>query len=314
MEIIGFGQALPTQTINNEELIARHQINTTNDWIIVRTGIQTRRLVTTGETGVKLAVAAAKQALASSASQEKRNIDGIIVGTYSSDWGGIPSNACLIQKELGLARTGWAFDLSAACSGLIYAFFQAEAILKAGLARRLLVIGVEVNSWVLDWSDRDTAILFGDGACAFLLGRGRSRQKIFLDHWLMADGDGALDLTIARHGRMKMTGKKIYRFAVNALEETIQMICDRNNLRPTEINYFIPHQANQRIVESVADKLQLPRDKFLTNLDRLGNTGSASAGLVLVEALTRKIIQPGDFIILAAVGGGYTWGGSLLKW
>jgi len=325
--IVGWGHYLPERVVTNDEL--SHLVDTSDEWIVQRTGIHTRHIAAPHETTATLAFEAAARAL-TVADLHPSQIELIIVAT-STPGHMFPSTACLVQDYLGASRAG-AFDLSAACSGFVYALQMASQSIATGSVRNALVIGAETMSRVIDWSDRGTCILFGDGAGAVVL-KGSSVPGGVMATTLRSDGSGADLLSLpalyhnpvpiagaeyAHNGHHKnivdMDGRQVYRFATNVIATSVQDVLKQSGLTLDEIALIIPHQANARIIETAARKLKLPLEKFYLNLDHTGNTSAASIPLALCEAIAAGRLKPDDNIVFVGFGGGLTWGASLVKW
>lgn len=325
--IVGWGHYLPERVVTNDEL--SHLVDTSDEWIVQRTGIRTRHIAAPHETTATLAFEAAARAL-TVADLHPSQIELIIVATSTPEYM-FPSTACLVQDYLGASRAG-AFDLSAACSGFVYALQMASQSIATGAVRNALVIGAETMSRVIDWSDRGTCVLFGDGAGAVVL-KGSSVPGGVMATTLRSDGSGAdlLSLPALYHnpvpivgaefthnGHHKnivdMDGRQVYRFATNVIAASVQDVLKQSGLTLDEIALIIPHQANARIIETAARKLKLPLEKFYLNLDHTGNTSAASIPLALCEAIAEGRLRPDDNIVFVGFGGGLTWGASLVKW
>lgn len=318
--IAGCGAYLPERIITNQELATL--VDTTDEWITSRTGIQERHVAADGEKTSDLALAAARAALAS-ASIDAGDLDFIIVATATPDET-FPATATVVQKELGMT-TGAAFDLQAVCSGFIYALSVADNFIKAGAGDRILVIGAETFSRILDWEDRTTCVLFGDGAGAVVLqaeeGNGDCEDRGILGTCLHSDGrnhdalyvDGGPSSTKTT-GYLRMNGKEVFRHAVVNLASVINEALDDVGLTADDVDWIVPHQANQRILDSTARRLGLPRDKIISTIARHANTSAASVPLALAEAVADGRIKPGHLVLMEAMGGGFTWGSCLARW
>jgi 3-oxoacyl-[acyl-carrier-protein] synthase-3 len=314
--VVGTGSYLPARIVTNAELA--RTIDTSDAWIRTRTGIRERRVAAPAEQTSDLALHAAREALAA-ARIAAADVDAIIVATTTPDMI-FPSTACALQSKLG-ARGGPAFDVQAVCSGFVYAIALADRMLAAGMARNALVVGAEVYSRILDWSDRGTCVLFGDGAGAAVLVP--SRVPGILSAHLHADGSHREMLcvpgTIAE-GRVigspfvRMEGQAVFKFAVRVLAEVADEALRANGLDASAIDWMIPHQANIRIIDATAKKLGVPMDKVVTTVERHANTSAASIPLALDEAVRDGRIRDGQRVMLLAVGGGFTWGSTLLNW
>lgn len=316
----GCGAYLPERILTNAELARR--VDTSDEWIVQRTGIRQRRVAADGEKTSDLAIAAAAQAL-NRAAMRPSDIDLIVLATATPDHT-FPATATRVQSALGMVR-GAAFDVHAVCSGFLYALAVADSFLRLGHAGTALVIGAETFSRILDWSDRSTCVLFGDGAGAVVLraeqGNGRSTDRGVISNHLHSDGryhdllyvDGGPSST-RTVGHLKMAGREVFRHAVTNLSTVVGEALDANGLCAGDIDWVVPHQANLRILNSTAAKLGLSMDKFVLTLDRHANTSAASIPLALAEAVGDGRIKRGDLCLLEAMGGGLTWAASLLRW
>ena len=321
LAVLGTGFAVPEREITNDALAAR--LDTSDAWIVSRTGIRTRRVLEDASVGTShLATAAARAALAR-ARLEPDAIDLLIVATASPDHP-IPSTACLVQAELG-ARPVPAFDLNAACSGFVYGLTLADHALATGAARYILLVGADALTRHVDWEDRSTAVLFGDGAGAVVLGRGEGLLGVHLG----SDGRRADDLRIEAGGsrhpldaatlvtrahKITMKGPEVFRAAVDAMADGLEAAAQRAGLRPDRLRWVFAHQANARILRGVAERLGITLAAFWMNLDRYGNTGAASIPIALAEASAAGHLQAGDLVGLTAAGAGLTWGAVILRW
>ncbi|MDX2264515.1 MAG: beta-ketoacyl-ACP synthase III [Hyphomicrobiales bacterium] len=314
------GAYLPQNRVSNDDLAKR--MDTSDEWITERTGIKFRHLAAEGELTSDLGLAAARQALAR-AELEPGDIDLIVLATSTPD-NTFPATATTIQARLGVHR-GAAFDLQAVCSGFVYALSTADNFLKAGQHKRALVIGAETFSRILDWEDRTTCVLFGDGAGAVVLEAqsqpGGREDRGVLGSVLHADGrhtdklyvDGGPSST-RTVGHLRMQGKEVFRFAVNAISSVVEETMAAHDLTAADVAWFVPHQANKRILDGTAKKLGIDPDKIVITLDRHGNTSAASIPLALNAAYEDGRIKRGDLVLLEAMGGGFTWGATLLRW
>ncbi|MCX5619370.1 MULTISPECIES: beta-ketoacyl-ACP synthase III [Bombella] len=313
--LTGVGAALPKRAVSNDELAA--QIDTSDEWIRTRTGIRQRYLVSGDETAVSLAHKAAQNAL-DYAGKTADDVDAVIVATSTPDQV-FPSVAVRVQAALGMER-GFGFDVSAACSGFVYALSVADSMIRAGQVGRVLVIGVEVFSRLLDWEDRSTCVLFGDGAGAVLLESGAGEGEGILSTHLHADGhlgdllyvDGAVGCASGKVA-LKMQGREVFRHAVVNLAAAVDEALETNGLKGTDIQWMVPHQANLRIIEGMAKKLHLPAERVVVTVDRHANTSAASIPLALDEAVRDGRIKQGDLVLMEALGGGLTWGSALIR-
>lgn len=311
----GVGAYLPKKIVTNSDLST--YVETSDEWIQTRTGIKQRYLVSDEENALSMAVEAAKSAL-EHAHLKASDIDGIIVATSTPDEV-FPSVAVRVQAALGIER-GFGFDVSAACSGFIYALSTADAFIKSGQLKRVLVIGVEVFSRLIDWEDRTTCVLFGDGAGAVVLESGAQEGEGLLSTHLHSDGrygdilyvDGALGCS-TRSGTLKMQGREVFRHAVQHLSEAVDEALAAHNLSGSDIAWLVPHQANLRIIDGMAKRLALPAERVVVTVDRHANTSAASIPLALNEAVKDGRIQKGDLVLMEALGGGLTWGSALLR-
>lgn len=322
--LLGTGAYCPKRILANQDL--EKLVDTTDAWIIARTGIKERRIAAEGEVTSDMAVVAAWHAL-TMAGTKAEDLDMIIVATVSADMP-LPSCAVIVQAKLGAARA-FAFDVSAACAGSLYALSIADQFVKTGKAQRVLVIGAELLSRLVDWTDRNTCVLFGDAAGAMVVGPARDPGRGLLSTHLYSDGTAAGILSIPGGGskypqsaevlaknmhKIAMNGREIYKFAVRVLPQAILEALAANGLRVGDIDHIVSHQANARIVESVLGRLGVPLEKCWLNLERYGNTSSASLPISLDEANRAGRLQPGDLIAMMAIGAGMTWGSALMRW
>ncbi len=321
-KIISTGAYVPRRIVKNDEL--SKMVETNDEWITSRTGIKQRR-ISSGEKTYQMAAKAAKKAI-ENAGIEKEEIDMIILATISPDFF-MPSTANLVQAELGLVDIP-SFDVTAGCTGFVYGLQIADQFIKSKQSKTILVIGVEVLSKVVDWSDRNTCILFGDGAGAVILKS--SNQEGIICTYTGSQGDLREFLTLpavplknpflsipnnnGRPSNISMNGKEVFQFATRIMIKSISQVLKKSNLSIDDIDYIIPHQSNIRIIDYASRKLKVERKKFITNLDRFGNTSSASVPLALDEAHKKKMFCPGNRLIMVAFGGGLTWGSALLNW
>jgi len=322
--ILGLGSYAPAQIVTNDDLA--HRVETSDEWIRARTGIRERRIAADDETTSDLGAQASRRAIAA-AGLTPKDIDLVIVATITPDMP-FPSTACLIQHKLGM-RNVPAFDLEAACSGFLYTLDVAAALLRAGPYRHVLVVGAEKLSSIIDWQDRTTCVLFGDGAGAVVLGLDPRPGLGLLASRLGADGgDGdklcqpgggsaqpaSLASVESRQHFLKMQGREIFKSAVRVMEQSALELLESEGLRPDDVALVIPHQANSRIIDAIRERLELPPERVFLNLDRYGNTSAASIPLALDEAVQSGRLRPGDLVLLVAFGAGLTWGSTLLKW
>jgi 3-oxoacyl-[acyl-carrier-protein] synthase III len=314
--IAGTGSYLPATVLTNQDLEKR--IDTSDEWIFSRTGIRTRRVAAEGETTSDLAAQAARAAM-TAAGVGPEDIDLVVVATTTPDMV-FPSTACIVQRKLGIRR-GAALDVQAVCTGFVYALAIADKFIASAQHQRALVVGAEIFSRLLDWSDRRTCVLFGDGAGAVVLER--TEAPGILSTHLHADGEYADILCVpgglqggAVQGRafVHMDGQAVFRFAVRALEEVCAETLAANGLTGADIDWLVPHQANVRIIEATAQKLGLPPERVVMTLEHQGNTSAASVPLALDAAVRDGRIQHNHLVMLEAVGGGMTWGSVLMRW
>ncbi|WP_288300927.1 beta-ketoacyl-ACP synthase III [uncultured Veillonella sp.] len=321
--IIGTGSFLPDNVVTNHDL--EKMVDTSDQWIRERTGIEERRVAPEGMNASDMATEAAKKAL-EAAGLTAEDIDCIIVATLTGDMA-IPSTACIVQANLGATKAA-AFDLGAACSGFVYGLITAGSYVNMNMFKNVLVIGVEVLSRVLNWKDRGTCILFGDGAGAAVVStveEGYGMRGMDMG----ADGTGGMSLSIPSSGTamvpndqrieegltyIHMNGSEVYKFAVKTMGRTVLNALERANMELEELDCFIPHQANLRIIDSAAHRLKLSEDKVFVNLPKYGNTSAASIGIALDEAVRSGFVKKGDNVAFAGFGAGLTWAGLVMKW
>jgi 3-oxoacyl-[acyl-carrier-protein] synthase III len=315
--IVGTGSALPVRAVSNQELSER--VDTSDEWIVERTGIRSRHLAGEGETTASLATDAARAALAA-AGIAPQDIGLIILATCTPDQT-FPASATIVQDRLG-CHGGIAFDVGAVCSGFLYAVTVADSMLRTGAAERALVIGAETMSRILDWEDRTTCVLFGDGAGAIVLearevaedGPGILASRLHADgahnELLYVDGGPSTTGTV---GHIRMKGREVFRHAVVNLADVLGEVLADTSFKPEDVDWVVPHQANQRILDATAKKLGLPPEKVVVTVDRHANTSAASVPLALDAAVRDGRIKPGDLVMLEAMGGGFTWGASLVR-
>jgi len=318
--VLGVGAYLPQKVLTNADLAKI--VDTSDEWIQQRTGIRERHIAADGELTSDLATAAARAALAN-ANLEASDIDMIVMATATPD-NTFPAAAVTVQEKLGITR-GSAFDVQAVCSGFIYGLTTADAMIRAGHAEKVLVIGAETFSRILDWTDRATCVLFGDGAGAVVLGRtigsGTTADRGLLSSHLRSDGryrdklyvDGGPSST-GTVGHLRMEGREVYKHAVAKIGDVIEDAFLATGMTAADVDWFVPHQANVRIIDSTAVKFGIPLERVVRTVDRHGNTSAASIPLALAEASSDGRIQPGDLLLLEAMGGGFTWGASILRW
>ena len=318
--VLGCGSYLPGRVLTNAELALT--VETSDEWIVQRTGIHERRIAATGELTSDLALHAARAALAH-AKVDAQSIDLIVLATSTPDHT-FPASAVSVQAGLGITR-GAAFDLQAVCSGFVYALATVDGLLRTGAFQRALVVGSETFSRILDWKDRTTCVLFGDGAGAVVLDAqeqpGTREDRGLLTSHLRSDGrykdklyvDGGPSST-QTVGHLRMEGRDVFRYAVGAITDVIEAVFRDTGYTADDIDWFVPHQANKRIIDGAAHKLGIAPEKVVMTLDRHGNTSAASIPLALADAVADRRIKRGDLILLEAMGGGFTWGAALVRW
>jgi 3-oxoacyl-[acyl-carrier-protein] synthase III len=321
--IVATGRATPRTSISNQDLERR--MDTSDEWVRSRTGIVQRYVISTGESLVDIAAQASHTAL-TRAGMKATDLDAIVVGTVSSDFG-FPSFACQLQHRLGI-DTIPAFDVAAACSGFVYALSVADASMRAGEWNRVLVVGADALSTMVDWNDRATAVLFGDGAGAAVLVTEKGQRGVLGsllrssgEYWeLLSVRNRGVQTTIDAEVRrqcddaIKMKGPELFKIAVKSMAEVTSKVAERVGVALEDIALIIPHQANLRIINAVAQRLRIGAEKVFTNVDRYGNTSAASVPIALDEALEANRIRDNDLVMLNACGGGLTWGANLLRW
>ncbi len=315
-KIISTGSYLPEKILTNKDL--EKTVDTSHEWIVERSGIKQRHIAAQDELASDLATRAAQRAI-ETAGLSPSEIDLLIVATTTPDMV-FPSTACIVQSKLGISGSP-AFDVQAVCCGFVYALNIADLFIKSGQASNALIIGAEVYSRILDWNDRTTCVLFGDGAGAVVLSSseepgilktklhadGSFRDKLCVPGWVNAG-------EISGSPLVTMDGGAVFKFAVKVFEQTARELLDETSLSIDDVDWFIPHQANIRIMESTAKKLKLPREKLIATVDHHGNTSAASIPLALDEAVQAGKVDRGDLLLLEGVGGGFTWGGALVKY
>ena len=315
--IVSAGGYLPADVVSNDELARRYGLDTSDEWIRERSGISQRHLAAPGESCSSMGAAAARQAL-ERAGVAAGEIDAVIVATATPD-SSFPATAVRIQAALGITR-GFAFDVTAACTGFVYALSVADAMLRAGHARCALVIGAETYSRILDWTDRGSCVLFGDGAGAVVVRAEEGEAGILSTH-LHADGSYADILhveggpgTTGGAGLLRMAGREVFKHAVTKLTAVVDEALLANGLRREDISWLVPHQANIRIIDAMGKKLGLPPERVVVTVDRHANTSAASIPLAMADAVGADKFRPGDLVLLEAIGGGLTWGSALARW
>lgn len=324
VRIAGTGSALPGKILTNAEL--EQMVDTSDEWITSRTGIKERRIAADGEYTSTFAAEAGRRALAMAGVQPEE-LDLIILGTVTPDFP-FPSTACIVQDLLG-ATNATAFDLSAACSGFIFGLSIAEKYIRTGAAQKVLVIGAEVLSRIVDWQDRNTCVLFGDGAGAVVLEASDKDHSLLSTHtfsngsyWNLLYQTGSGSRNPATSSRtiderlifLTMEGNEVFKHAVRGMGEVAVRALDANGMSSSDISLLIPHQANRRIIDATAKRLEIDSDRLFTNLQKYGNTSSASIPIALDEANHRGLLKPGGKLLLVAFGGGFTYGSALINW
>jgi 3-oxoacyl-[acyl-carrier-protein] synthase-3 len=316
----GFGAALPKRVMTNQEI--EGVVETSDEWIVQRTGITQRYIAGEGETTASLGADAARAAL-ENAGIKAEDIDLIIVATSTPD-NTFPATAVNIQNRLGITG-GFAFDVQAVCSGFVYAMATADLYIRGGMAKRVLVIGAETFSRILDWTDRTTCVLFGDGAGALVLeaaeGEGLTADRGVLTSQLRSDGshkdklyvDGGPSST-GTVGHLRMEGREVFKHAVGMITDVIEAAFEATGTTADDLDWLVPHQANKRIIDGSAKKLGIPTEKVVITVDKHGNTSAASIPLAIAAAAGDGRIKKGDLVMLEAMGGGFTWGAVLLRW
>ena len=319
-QVIGCGAYLPQQVVTNADLA--RTLDTSNEWITQRTGIRQRHIAAPGETTADLSLAAGKAALAQ-AGLPPDAVDLLVLATSTPDHT-FPATATQVQARIGMVR-GAAFDIQAVCSGFVYALAVADNFIRVGQARTALVIGAETFSRILDWKDRATCVLFGDGAGAVVLnageGAGTAADRGVLTTHLYSDGqyykllyvDGGPSATRTT-GHLRMEGREVFRHAVVKMGEAVDAAIAAMGISSRDVDWLVPHQANRRIIESMGHRLHLPAEKVIVTVDRHANTSAASIPLALAEATADGRIRPGNMVLLEAMGGGFTWGSALVRW
>jgi 3-oxoacyl-[acyl-carrier-protein] synthase-3 len=321
-QVLATGSGIPERIVPNDYF--KYLVEDADKWIFSRTGMRERRFATAEQSTSDLAVIAAKDALVQG-NIDPTELDCIILGTSTADMI-LPSTACMVQKEIG-AVNAFAFDMNAVCSSFVYALEIADNFIRSGKYRKVMVIGADTYSKILDFQDQNTCPLFGDGAGAIILGATEERRGI-LQSIIKSDGSG-WDLiqvpssgsrkpitpeTIAlRENTFKMEGKKVFIFATDVIPQIIEELTAREGITPDQLDYIIPHQANVRIIDFISKKLGIDKEKFLLNLDRYGNTAAASVGIALDENLRCGTIKTGDLVLMMGFGGGLSWGGMLIR-
>jgi 3-oxoacyl-[acyl-carrier-protein] synthase-3 len=321
--ILGLGSYVPDKIVTNFDM--EKMVETTDEWIRSRTGISQRRMARPDESTSDMAAEAGRRALAD-AGLEAKDVDAIVMATISPDmpW---PATSVIVQQKIG-APQAFAFDVSAACSGFVYALATAASFVKSGLAKRVLVIGAEKLSSIVDYTDRNTCVLFGDGAGAAVVGAAGEGHDLLSFH-LGTDGSAANMLCMPAGGNLrpashqtvderlhflKMEGNQVFKFAVRVMEDASEQAIQKAGLTHADISLFVPHQANMRIIEAAARRIEVPMERVMVNLDRYGNTSAASVGIALDEANREGRLKKGDVAVLVAFGAGLTWASTAVRW
>jgi 3-oxoacyl-[acyl-carrier-protein] synthase-3 len=323
--ILGTGRAVPPKVLTNEDL--SRMVDTSDAWIVERTGIRERHILDPSLAASDLAAEAARKAC-ERAEVSPSEIDCIIVGTVTGDCP-FPATAAFVQKKLGAPAGGCAFDVSAACAGFLYGLSVGDNFVRRGQFRRVVVIGVEVLSRIVDWTDRSTCVLFGDGAGAVVLGPEQDPTRGVLTTHLYCDGGytdvllqpvggsrepATPELVAAKRHLVKMNGREVYKHAVRNMSAAAAAALDANQLRAADVDWVFAHQANIRIIEGVSERVGIPMERFFLNIAKYGNTSSASLPIALDEALEQGELEQGDLLVLAALGGGLAWGSAVIRW
>jgi 3-oxoacyl-[acyl-carrier-protein] synthase III len=321
--ILGTGSELPTRVITNEDL--EKIVDTSDEWITVRTGIKERRVLEEGKGNADMAYRAAQRALAD-AGVKANDLDAIIMGTCTPDYP-FPSSACVLEDMLG-ARSAFSFDVNAACSGFLNALSVADSFVRTGQVRKALVVGSDALSRLLNWKDRTTCILFGDGAGAVVLGASENDSRGILSTKLRTDGAYVKTLYVPAGGSRKpaelstvqnnehtitMNGKEVFKIAVRSMEEISRQALDEAGVAVDQLSLVIPHQANRRIIVALAERLGVPMERVVVNLEKYGNTSAASVPVALDEARRQGRIKAGDIVLLNAFGAGFAWGAAVVR-
>lgn len=321
--IAGTGSYLPERILTNAEL--ETMVDTNDEWITARTGMRERRIARPDEATSDMAIQAARRAMASAAVSAEE-IDLVLVATCTPDMA-FPSTACLLQAALGVQKA-LCFDLSAACSGFLYGLETARAMMQSGLYRTVLLVGADKMSSVTDWEDRGTCILFGDGAGAVILKQSVTHRGVIatvsgadgsLGDLLMIPGGGSrmpatAETLATRQHTVKMAGNNVFKHAVRCMTESVQTVLKKAGLQSDDVTWVIPHQANMRIIQAISDRIGVPMDRFIVNLDRYGNTTAATVPVALDEGVGDGRIQRGDILLMVVFGGGFTWGATVLEY
>ncbi len=324
VQVTAVGAHVPEKRLTNADL--EKMVDTSDDWIVTRTGIRERRLVAPGEATSDLAAQAARRTLAARGVGPE-TVDLLVLATITPDYL-VPSTACLTIEKLG-AKNAWGWDLNAACSGFLFALVAGAQFVATGRHKRVLVVGADVMSAITDFTDRQTCVLFGDAAGAFLLEPAADAGSGLLDYVVGSDGKGADLLSIpaggsarptthetveARQHFLRQTGRQVYRLAVEGMVNVTRSILERNRLGIDDVALYVPHQANQRIIDSMIERLKVPPGRVVVNIDRYGNTTAATLPLAMADALEAKRVKKGDRVVFTTFGAGFTWGSALVRW
>ena len=324
VQISGVGCYVPHRVLTNQDL--EKMVDTTDEWVLQRTGISERHILEQGKATSDMAERAVRR-LCESTSLRLDEIQMLIVATVTPDMF-FPSTACLLQEKLGISKT-WGFDLSAACCGFVYSLSVGAAFVAAGMHSKIVVVGSDTMSSIVDYEDRATAVLFGDGAGAVLLEPAKDEANSFIDFYHEVDGSGGPALKMPAGGSLmpsscdtvknrlhyvKQEGQAVFKFAIRKMEEASRTILEQNNFCPQDLQLLIPHQANARIIRGTAERLALKEEQFILNLQKYGNTTAATIPLAIQDALHAGRLKKGDLVLLASVGAGFTVGSALLRW
>lgn len=322
--IVGTGMSVPENVVTNDDLAKI--VDTSHEWIFQRTGIAERRVCLETDSCSQLATKALEQAL-QNANLDAAELDVILVATVSGDHI-FPATSCLVQNNLG-AKNAAAMDLGAACAGFIFGSSMAASMIESGHAKTVGVVGVDTLTRFLDWSDRSTCVLFGDGAGAAIFQASQGGDRGLLETVMLSDGSGAKSIhmdaggskypmgkpeSLTQNPYIQMSGSEVYRFAVNAMGDACKRVLEKVNLAAEDIDLFVPHQANIRIIDSAAARLSLPEEKVFKNVDKYGNTSAGSVPIALHEAQSSGRLKPGDLVMTVGFGAGLVWGANLIRW
>jgi 3-oxoacyl-[acyl-carrier-protein] synthase-3 len=324
VQISGLGCYVPDRVLTNQDLA--QMVNTSDEWIIQRTGISERRIVAKGQATSDMAEQAVRR-LCASTDLDPAEIELLVVATVTPDMF-FPSTACLLQQKLGISQT-WGFDLSAACCGFVYSLSVGAAFVASGVHKKVVVVGADTMSSIVDYQDRATCVIFGDGAGAVLLEPARNPENSLIDFYHEVDGSGGVHLNMPAGGSLqpatcetvknrlhyvKQEGQPVFKFATRKMEEASRIILQKNNFTPRDLRLLLPHQANARIIRGTADRLGLRDDQIILNLNKYGNTTAATIPLVMQDAVNEGKLKRSDLVLLASVGAGFTVGTALLRW